>query len=76
MKTITVKLPPELDDKLEALARKINKTKSVVVRLALEEILRRPGGPSAHDLLENFCGRIGTTKDLSTNQKYMSDYGK
>jgi len=42
-KTITVKLSPELDRNLERLSARLRKTKSVVVRLAIEELLRQPG---------------------------------
>ena len=80
MKTITVKLPPALDSKLEALARKAKKTKSVVVRLALEQLLREHNAAemfSAHDLLSDFCGTVeGKTKDLSYAARHMDDYGK
>jgi predicted DNA-binding protein len=80
MKTITVKLSPALDSKLEALAKKVKKTKSVVVRLALEQLLREKSASevfSAHDLLSDFCGAVeGKTKDLSYATRHMDDYGK
>lgn len=80
MKTITVKLPPGLDSKLERLAGKLKKTKSVVVRLAIEELLRSPdldGKLSAFDMLKGFSGILeGLPKDLSCVESYLDGYGE
>ena len=79
-KTITVKLPPNLDRQLEKLSLRIKKTKSVVVRLAIQELLRQPDLEfklSAYEMLSEFAGSIGELPaDLSENAKYMKGYGQ
>ena len=79
MKTITVKLPPEVDAKLERTAAQLNKTKSVLVRLAIQELLKQPdlaGKLSAFDMVSEHCGALeGLPKDLSRAAKYMGGYG-
>jgi len=38
---------------------------------------RRKRGPSAHDLLKDWCGIFdGGPEDLSTNKKYLEDLGR
>ena len=79
-KTITTKLPLSLDRQLEKLAARLKKTKSVVVRLAIQELLRQPDLEfklSAYEVLSEFEGSIsGLPEDLSKNTKYMKGYGQ
>jgi len=78
-KTITVKLSPELGRNLERLSARLRKTKSVVVRLAIEELLRQPGAEtklSAFEVLSEFAGSLsGLDEDVSYNSKHLNAYG-
>jgi len=80
MTTITCKIPDELNEQLEAEASRKLLPKSVLVREALERSLKHrkeSRGKTAFDRVKNLCGIIkeGPT-DLSTNPKYMKDFGK
>ncbi|MCH7688125.1 MAG: CopG family transcriptional regulator [Planctomycetes bacterium] len=80
MKTLSLRLSEALDAKLTKLAEKQGTTKSDVVRRALEEFVQngsvRPP-LTAFDLVEDLCGSVDDAPpDLSTNPKYMEDFGK
>lgn len=79
MKTLTLKLPHELDAKLAAAARRRDTTKSDVVRQALAVYLN--GGDNAGkgmflELAADLIGSLEGPGDLSHNPKYMEDFGK
>jgi Arc/MetJ-type ribon-helix-helix transcriptional regulator len=77
--TITVKIPEELDARLEAAAKSRRTTKSEVVREALAAALRRPGKGkrSAYAAMKGACGLVKEgPPDLSTNKKHLRGYGK
>ncbi|CAN5502633.1 hypothetical protein BH20VER1_BH20VER1_18390 [soil metagenome] len=77
MKTLSVKLPAALANWLARQARELGRTQSDLVRHALEEQRQGNGrSPSCHDLMKDFCGSFHGPPDLSTNPKYMRDYGK
>jgi Arc/MetJ-type ribon-helix-helix transcriptional regulator len=80
MRSLTVKIPAPLQGKLDAEARKSRKSKSELVREALERLLKEPAGrgPSAHDLLKDLQGKPkrGTPSDLSTNPRHFEGYGE
>ncbi len=80
MKTITVKIPPDVDAKLECTAAQLKKTKSVLVRLAIQELLNQPdlaSKLSAFDMLSAHCGSLDKLpRDLSHSSKHMISYGK
>lgn len=79
-KTITVKLSPALDSKLEQLAANLKKTKSLLVRLAIEELLRQPkisNKLSPYTLLAEYAGSLTSLpSDLSSSSKHLEGYGK
>ena len=78
MKTLTLKLPPSLDRALAARAKRQNRTKSAVVRQALEELLSGPGKKGKATFFElagHLSGKFSGPSDLSTNEKYMKDFG-
>mgnify|MGYP003384932584 CR=1 FL=1 len=78
MHTLTVKVPPGLHAKLTALARKRRSTKSAVVREAIERIIAAPEGAramTAFDLVADLAGSVEGPSDLSTNPKYMEEFG-
>ena len=79
MKTITTKLPPDLDAWLAAEARSRRTSKSTIVRESLEAIRGMAGKNktvSFFDMTRDLLGCFDGPGDLSTNPKYMKNYGK
>lgn len=80
MPTITCKVSEKLAAQLEKLARSERRSKSDVVREALENRFKskRGGGPiTGYDLVKHLCGSIkGGPPDLATNSKYMEGFGE
>jgi hypothetical protein len=79
MKTISLKLPEALDSKLSAAAHRLKRTKSAVVREALENYLDESTpakGVSCLDLAADLCGCFDGPTDLATNKKYLEGYGR
>ncbi len=79
MKTMSLKLPEILDEKLSALASKRGATKSAVLREALEDYLRktspvRPGSCLA--LASDLVGCVNGPVDLSFHERHMKGFGK
>ena len=81
MKTLSLKIPERLDQRIahEISQRRI--PKSVLVREALDAFLSRGSvakqKPSVLDLTRDLAGKYGGgPKDLSTNPKYMDGFGK
>jgi metal-responsive CopG/Arc/MetJ family transcriptional regulator len=72
---VSIKIEYDLDRELTELARRKNVTRSAVVREALRAytVGRRP---SALDLAGDLVGSLNGPKDLSTNKRYMKNYGK
>jgi Arc/MetJ-type ribon-helix-helix transcriptional regulator len=75
MRTVSFKLPPELDDQLNELARRRCASRSAVVREALEA-LRADSRRSFTALAGDLVGCVEGPGDLSTNPRYMDDFGK
>ncbi len=79
MKTLTLKLPQDLDTKLAAAARRQHRTKSAVAREALEAYLnggKRAAQGTFLELAADLIGSLEGPGDLSHNSKYMDDFGK
>jgi Arc/MetJ-type ribon-helix-helix transcriptional regulator len=78
MKTLTVKLPPALEARLEALVRKRKQSKSELVREAIARLVDERGAPggSVLDLIGDLVGMESGPTDLSTNPKHMRGYGE
>ena len=79
MKTLTLKLPEILENRLSIMARKNGLSRSEVVRRALLEYFTRntvntPG--SFLDLSHDLAGSIEGSADLSTNKAHFKGYGK
>jgi predicted DNA-binding protein len=88
MKTLSVKLPDALDARLRATARRLGKSKSAVMKEALESYLKGTNGkqaakaastrhgPTVADLVGDLLGSLEGPGDLSYNKKYMEGFGK
>ncbi len=79
MKTVSLKLPDDLDVRLTALIRKRKISKSMVIREALEAYLAREDEADPNSFLESaygLCGSVDGPADLSTNPKYLDGYGQ
>lgn len=78
MRTISLKLPDDLDAKLEARARDVGRTKSEITREALLQFLEgEPArGVSCLDLVRDLVGTARGPGDLASNKKYLRGYGR
>lgn len=82
MQILTVKIPAGLERDLDRAAEERGVSKSQLAREAIAVYIRRPavkGKPakSALTLAGDLAGRIRRgPRDLATNPRYMSDYGK
>lgn len=74
---MTLKIPPEMDAKLNAEARRRRVSKSQIAREMIADGLkqRRPR-VSLHDRLKDLCGSVRGPGDLSTNPKYLEGLGE
>ena len=78
MKTISLKLPDDVDARLEARAKAIGKSKSALTREALAKYLDVKGGSevSCLDLVRDLVGRAKGPGDLASNKKHLRGYGR
>ncbi len=80
MKTMSLKLPDELDRKLTAAVKQRGIAKSDVVREALAQYLADAQSPRSGSLLALAGDLAGCVDDLapdtSTNPKYLDDFGR
>lgn len=79
MRTVSLKLPESLDEKLAAIAVKRGASKSAVVREALEEYFRNERGirpRSCLALARDLVGCVDGPVDLSFHKKHMKGFGR
>ena len=79
MKTISLKLPAPLANWLAKRANELGRSRSDLVRQALEEQRQRKNSKSEKscaELMAEFSGFFQGPRDLSSNPKYMRDFGK
>jgi hypothetical protein len=81
MKTLTVKIPNAVATKLATETRRRGVSTSEMVREAIAEYLVTTtlikGKPHSFlELASDLCGCLSGPADLSTNPKYMEEYGK
>jgi predicted transcriptional regulator len=74
MRTVSFKLPPELDEALTELAARRNASRSSLVREALLAYTAKKVA-SVTDLVDQLLPPDEGPADLSTNKKYLRDYG-
>jgi len=74
MRTVSLKLPDDLEKRLVVLAKTLRKTKSEVIRAALEafEPVRATSFTQA---AADLVGSLDGPKDLSTSEQHMAGYG-
>jgi predicted transcriptional regulator len=75
MKTVSFKVPVELDKALTELARRRKSSRSAVVREAIEAATRGEKR-SVTELAGDLVGSLEGPGDLSTNPKYMEGFGE
>jgi len=78
MKTISVKIPEELDLKLSAVAARRHESKSALIRAALDKIVassEKATPNSCLDLARDLLGSVEGPTDLSHNKSYLKGYG-
>ncbi len=75
MRTVSFKLPESLDDALSELARRRKASRSALVREALE-IYAASGKKSVTASVDELVKPLDGPRDLSTNPKHLSGYGK
>ena len=77
MKTTSLKLPDRLRQRLDTLARRSGRSRSEIVRIALERFLeRQEKRGSFSELASDLAGSVSGPADLSSNHEYLSDYGE
>ena len=79
MKTLSLKLPAPLHQELETVARRKGRSKSDVLRTALEQYLHGDQSASVGSFLEKAADVIGSVRgprDLSTNPKRLKGFGE
>ncbi len=79
MKTISIKLQPELDRELAAAAKARGTTKSDFVRDMLKTHLAATGQPQSGSCLERWGSLVGSVEgpeDLSFGKSHMAGFGK
>ena len=75
MRTVSFKLPEDLDDALDELARSRGASRSALVREALEA-LAKGKRRSVAALAGSLVGSVDGPADLATNRKHLSGYGR
>ena len=79
MNTTTVKLPPDMENRLKAEAKRRSTSKSMLVREALDLYLAEKhatAGTSCLDAAADLAGTIKGPSDLSTHKRHMEGFGK
>jgi|HubBroStandDraft_3_1064219.scaffolds.fasta_scaffold02272_10 hypothetical protein len=79
MSTVSLKIPPALDQAIGELARRRGVSKSVVIREALEGYLSGSASPPKGSFLalaKNLAGCVEGPPDLSSNADHLERYGE
>ena len=79
MKTLSLKIPESLLERLDAAARKRGESRSALLREAIEMILSGKDhiqDGSCLDLAKDIAGCIKGPEDLSFNKRRMNGYGQ
>ena len=79
MKTLSIKLPESLLERLDSTAAKKGESRSALLREAIEIIINEENKSqteSCLDLAKDLAGSLNGPEDLSFNKDRMADYGK
>ncbi len=79
MRTLVLRIPDDLEVRLEALASRHGKTKSAIAREVLSRGVRRgrKGDLSAIDLMRDQIGIVDSgIGDLASDPKHMEGFGR
>jgi predicted DNA-binding protein len=80
VQTISLRLPEDLLEQLDAEAKARRVTKSWLVRESLEKALRKESpteGVSCYDLARDLAGAVkGLPEDVADNPEYMEGFGQ
>jgi predicted transcriptional regulator len=79
MKTVSLKMPEDLEAQLSEAARRTGRSKSLLVRMALSEFLPRGSRSSGRSFLAraaDLAGCVAAAPDLSTNKRRLRGYGR
>jgi len=78
VRTISLKLPDDIDARLDARSRDLGRTKSDITREALLRLLEEPRsrGVSCLDLVQDIVGTVRGPADLASNRKRLRGYGR
>jgi Arc/MetJ-type ribon-helix-helix transcriptional regulator len=75
MRTVSFKLPGDLDEQLNQLARTRRASRSALVREAIES-LAKGKRRSVTALAGDLVGSVEGPSDLATHRKHLAGYGK
>jgi hypothetical protein len=75
MRTVSLKLPDELERRVSALAKRQRTSRSQVIRAALEAF-EPPSALSFTASAADLLGAVDGPKDLSLAPRHMAGYGK
>lgn len=75
MRTVSFKLPKDLDEELTRLARERGASRSALAREALESFTKQ-GTRSVTALAGDLVGSVDGPPDLSSNQSHLAGYGE
>lgn len=76
MTVVSVKVPDALVRRIDTLARESGKSRSEVIRDALEAWSGHHGGGSLLDMAGDLVGALEGPGDLSTSPEHLEGYGR
>jgi metal-responsive CopG/Arc/MetJ family transcriptional regulator len=77
MQTISVKLPDDVLERLDELARRTGEDRSALIRQSVGSLIDRKQSGSAHQKLAHLCGVFkGGAKDASVSEDYKERFGR
>jgi len=79
MYTLTLKIPEIIKEKLNSYSEYKGLSKSEIVRNALLEYFDKGNFEKEgtfYDMAKDLAGSVESTADLSTNKKFLTEYGK
>lgn len=75
MRTMTLKLPPELSAWLEKRARELNRSKSEIAREALDAHRNRTQNQSVTGRAGDLVGKFASGRKDSSHKKHLKGFG-